>query len=407
MKLKRWALGLLRSPALVVAVVFGTSGVAFALANLLLARALPPREFGLFALALALMNVAIPLAPVGAQGVMNRHRLPVTGRLLARVLITAGLAAGLTALIGGTLYAATGLLLLSLIAAGIIGGGSNELAAAWFQSRQSFAPSLGLTQGANAVILLAALVTLARNSSGAALPVAIVAAGHLAAAGIGWVALFAGRERGPATSAPFPWAESLAIAGLQGAVVFLLQLERLVIPKFLSLEALATFGVLAALVIAPFRMLQMGVNFALLPRLRSAEPAARPRLLLWEAAAVGPVVVLASAAVWLLVPLVERTLLAGKYELGAGLVLAALVAGWVRIASAFADAAVTAVAPAPEIVKLNWMGWLFVLVAVIGAAAGSRYGIPGVLYGASLGWVGRFLLAARIARRHLRAGVAD
>lgn len=62
----RWLRDLLRSPASVAPAVYGSSGVGIALSNLLLARALPPREFGRLALALALMNLAIPLAPAGA-----------------------------------------------------------------------------------------------------------------------------------------------------------------------------------------------------------------------------------------------------------------------------------------------------------------------------------------------------
>ena len=102
-----------------------------------------------------------------------------------------------------------------------------------------------------------------------------------------------------------------------------MQLERLLAPRLLSLEDLARFAVVATLVGSPFRMLQMGAGYTLLPRLRAAtSPHARWKLVRHEALAVALIggaggVILLSAAPW-----IADRLLAGKYELSTGLMVA-------------------------------------------------------------------------------------
>jgi hypothetical protein len=44
-------------------------------------------------------------------------------------------------------------------------------------------------------------------------------------------------------------------------------------------------------------------------------------------------------------------------------------------------------------------------VAALGAAAGARWGLPGVMYGVGLGWVMRASVGLLLAARHLRLPV--
>jgi hypothetical protein len=74
------------------------------------------------------------------------------------------------------------------------------------------------------------------------------------------------------------------------------------------------------------------------------------------------------------------------------------------LASAFADATATALAPASALVRLNAFGWGFVALGFAGALLGAALGeLAGLIYGTSLGWAGRTLLAARLAAPHLHA----
>ena len=71
---------------------FGLGGVGFALGNLLLARALPPAEFGVFTLFLALVQMGASLAPIGLQGQVNRH--PMRAVSPGRPLLTSAIVGG-------------------------------------------------------------------------------------------------------------------------------------------------------------------------------------------------------------------------------------------------------------------------------------------------------------------------
>ena len=181
------------------------------------------------------------------------------------------------------------------------------------------------------------------------------------------------------------------------------QLDRLVIPRLLSFEALATFSVLAVLVIAPFHVLQLAVEHTLLPRLRHAErPAERRRLLRTEALALFGIGLPAGLLAVGIVPWLADLLLGGKYELGRGLVLAAVVAGLLRVASGLARTTAAALGTTSELARLNAQAWFAVLVGAAGAVLGSRFGLTGTIYGTSLGWATLVMVAMRVGARHVR-----
>ena len=51
---------------------------------------------------------------------------------------------------------------------------------------------------------------------------------------------------------------------------------------------------------------------------------------------------------------------------------------------------------------MSLLGWVSVGVAAVGAVAGARWGLPGVIYGVGLGWVMRASVGLFLAARHLR-----
>jgi hypothetical protein len=396
-----------RSPALRTTLVFGFAGIGFAAANLILARALPPLEYALFALVITFLNVGIPLAPLGADVLLNRREIPRDGRLLRRALATSLVMAVLAVSIAGRWYAVEPRLLW-IIAIAVTAGGANYVAGAHFQSRRQFRISLPLLQGINFVMLGAALLTWALGAREALLPIALVGGSYLILAAAGWTALL--QSRGDASSArePFSWGEALSCVGVSGVAILLGQLERLLIPQLLTLELLATYGVLAAIVGSAYRMLWMGVGYSLLPRLRAA-PAVeeRRRIVRTEVVMVGGVVLVASAGIWVVTPWLVGWALAGKYVLPGALIFAALVNGIFKVASAFARAAATALVDNRQLGLLHALGWIAVAMAVIGAIVGARWGLPGVLYGVTLGWISQGLSAAWIAWPHFRRPASE
>jgi O-antigen/teichoic acid export membrane protein len=381
--------------------IYAASGLGFTAANLILARVLSAAEYGLFTLVIALVNLGFPLATIGLDGAVNRRRLAAGPDLLRR-------ASG-AALIVGLGMAAIALLVYQLSPAIVLGifvctnaGGIMMVAAAKFQSEQRFGISLSLSQSPNVVLLLAALVLVLTHSRTAWHPISILAAGFVVAALCGWWLLWDHRW-GRIPPGHFSWTEALSFAGLNAAGLVLLQLDRLVIPHLLSVQDLATYGVLAAFAGSLFRMLSMGVGYTLVPRLRAADSVLeRRRLISQEAKLVTVVVVAGVAVIWVFTPWIERWVLADKYHLTGALLLAAIISGVVKVINSFTKSVVSALATTSELAWVHVFGWVSVALAVFAAVVGARWGLVGVIYGVSMGWLMRALTALFFAFRHLR-----
>lgn len=393
---------LLTSPTMLSVVVHGAAGVGFAAANLVLARLLPEREYAVFTLVIALVNLGYALATCGIDGVVLRRDLDHGPRLLGMVLTTSlPVALGLAAfgVWGYNLTPAQAAMVFVATAA----GAALTVAAARLQRERRYGLSLTLGQSPNLMLAVAALLTAAVHSTRAALPLVVSTLGFVAFATAGWAVVFVERRHRPGPEAPFPWPEALAFMGLNASGLVLVQLDRLVIPQVLPLEELATYGVLAAIVGSLFRVLQMGVGFSLTPRLAAAASIAERRRLMGEEAwTVAVIVILGSLGIWWLTPVVLEAFLAGKYHLTGGLILAGIVAGVAKSLNAFSNATVTALADPRELRLVNVWGWIAVGVSVLAAVGLARYGLPGVVYGVGAGWLLRALTGLAITMRHMR-----
>jgi O-antigen/teichoic acid export membrane protein len=390
------------SPTVLGMAVYGASGVAFVGANLLLARTLSTEQFALLTLLVALTTLGHHLAPMGLDAVVTRDRVAVGWPLLKRVAaLTAavGVAVSITSFLvyGLSASAATWLL------AGTTAGGIMLVAGARFQSQHRFVKSLALVMSQNLVLLLGAVVTIAAGSRTADLSFHILTVGLGVAAALGWALVLRERRESSGEFTGVPWNEALMLAGVSAAAMLFIQLERLVIPHVLTVADLALFGVLGAIAGSVFRVLQMAVGFSLLPRLRSARTVLERRQLIARELRFAVVVAAAGAAsVLVFTPLIERWLLAGKYHLSTGLVVAALFSGVAKIAHAFARATATAVATPRELALVNGAGWVSVAVAICGAVVAAPWGLTGVIYGISLGWLVWAIASFALVMHHLR-----
>lgn len=390
------------SPTLRSVAVYGASGLGFAGANLILARFLPTTEYAVFTLVIALANLGYSLAPAGVDGIVNRRHLDAGPRLLRRTL-SASLLVGVTFVIIAEVGYHMTMPLLLILFISTVAGGAMAVAGAQFQSERRYGISLALTQSPNLALLVAAVAVILSNDREAWLALLISALGFVLAAVFGWSLLFRERASKPARETWFPWGEALSFAGLNAAGLFLIQLDRLIIPHVLPVEDLATYGVLAAIAGSLFRVLQMGVGYTLVPRLRVAGSVPERRhLIAHEAKLVAAMVLVGSAVIWFLTPMVERWLLQGKYHLGGSLLLAALVSGVAKIMDAFTKSTVTALATPAELSMVNWLGWASVALAIVAGVFGARWGLAGVIYGVGLGWLVRALTAFYVILRHLR-----
>ncbi len=241
--------------------MLGLSGLAFAAANLLLARVLPKEEFGRFALLFSIIMIGQSTGPLGANVIVNRYRIDPGRTLLNQVIVTSVLIGVVLLLIAAFHYPLDSVLLVVMFVA-ITAGGAKFVALGHYQSRQRHGISLALYVSTNAVLVVAALVTTVLDSESARTPALILALGMCVAAVLGWLAIAFDRVSLGYPDRRYPWRESLSLVGLLTATLLLNALDRLVIPSFLSLQELATFGVLATIVGWPFQVLHQGVSYA-------------------------------------------------------------------------------------------------------------------------------------------------
>jgi O-antigen/teichoic acid export membrane protein len=391
---------LLHSPTLMPVLVFGVSGAGFALANLILARQLPEDEYALFTLVLALMNLGVPLAAVGLDVLVIRRRLHFGTALLARVLLATTLVGGVVGVMGAAYEVGLPEVIMIVISGST--GAAGLVAAAEYQRRHRFERSLALVHGPNLVLLLGAAAALVADVRAARPALLIQTVGFALSGVVGWLPLLREPRVDPGERT-LPWREAFSLLGANASVTLLSQLDRLIIPHLMPLSVLATYGALSAVVGAFFRVLQRGIGYGLLPRLRAAGSVKeRRRLVAKEARVVGALVFAGSLALWWATPLVQHVLLNDKYQFTPALVLASIVAGWAKIVTGFSRATVAALADGRELVLVNLSGWLSVALAVGAAAVGARWGLVGVIYGVGIGWMLRALTALAITVRHLR-----
>ncbi len=387
----------------------GASGAGFAGANLILARRLPETEYALFTLFLALVNLGYALAPAGIDTFVVRRPVEFGPLFLRKVLIVTLLVGVCFGAIGYFGYDLSGPVSL-LLALATAAGGVMSVAASRFQGELRFGLSLSIAQSPNLVLLVAALLVVVLRGQGAGLAVVVSTAGFVVAAWYGWAILLRERHAKPERGCEIAWGEAVAFAGVNASGLLLVQLDRLIIPHVRPVAELATFGVLAAIVGSLFRVLQQGVGYSLLPRLRSASGVAEQRrLLAHEARLVGVIALLGSAFIWVITPPVLHYLLADKYHLAPALIISGIVAGVTKILNAFSKAAVSALASQRELALVNYFGWASALLAVVAGMTAGAWGLAGVIYGVALGWLLRSVAAFYVTFRHLRvpaAGVA-
>ena len=389
----------LASKSLLAAVIFGLGGIGFSVANLLLARFLPETEFGVFALFLALVQAALAIGPAGADLVINRRGLTPTVRLATSVTITGGIAATLICLAALRVYDVPGSLL-PVFWIALFAASASRLGSAFFQSRNRIMAALSLTQSHNLILLAAVPLALMLDRLDIRFFLLIVAAGYAATAVLGWyMASRLDAEAPDRVSIAILWREGLAGLGIGLAALLLAQTERFVIPIALSYREMAEFAVLAAVSIAPFRMMQIAVGFTLLPRLRNAQsPDTARRYIRQEAGIAAAIGLAGAAAVLLLGPWIVRLFVGDKYEIATSLFVATIAVGWVRMGQSIAVATVNALGSTAQLAYLNGASWLALAVAAASAWQLADLGLVGIVIGVGIGWVVQAVTATVIGR---------
>ena len=197
--------------------------------------------------------------------------------------------------------------------------------------------------------------------------------------------------------------EGLSLLGITAAALILMQMERLLTPRLLTLEDLATFAVAATLIGSPFRMLQMGAGYTLLPRLSTASTAEeRRQLVRREAAAIVIIGAAGAAAHPVRGTLGRRTAPRRQVPPFDGADDRRTGQRGVKLVDGFATTMVWALGSPRQLAMLNWVSWTCAGVGLVGAWVGSRWGLMGLMYGVTLGWLGRGAVAGTLAATLVR-----
>lgn len=393
---------LLVEPTVRATLVFGLSGLAFALGNLFLARTMSVEDYAKFALAIALFNVFGLLTPLGIDQALLRHRIDPGPRLLVLICMT-GTMIGLTIGTGYWLYTdiqieSVWMLALSITSGGII---ATLVALARAQHRQSAA--LLLATIASWILLAIGIASFFHPMQLPLIPITLFAVANLLAAVIGWFILSRAHRIVKSERVSVPWAESFSLLGIAAIGTLVLQLERLIIPMTIGLEELAVFSVLASVAIFPFRLLTAGAGFSLVPKLRATtDRQQRLRMIGRELISIGALALLSTIGIVLLAPIVTELFTAGRYHISLSLAFAACVNGYSKIMQTIPRALITACGNDQDITRLNRLGWVGLSASVVGGFLGANWGLEGLLYGVAIGSMAGTLPAIILAKGKLK-----
>jgi O-antigen/teichoic acid export membrane protein len=404
---------LTRSRSLRAVIIFAAGGFGFAAGNVVLAMVMPPADFGVVALVLALNQFSLTIGTFGMEVIVNRHRPRVNGTFTAYLLVAATTTSLIVAVVAGYYYKLSVPVMVFLFVM-VVASTTNRVIAAVFQEDRRISGSLFLLQIHNYTLLLAAGVVVLLPRWGAALIVGVVASGYVCTASWGWwhVRRTMSTDR-QAVSVRLLLSEGAAIVGLSVAVQTLFQFERLAIPKIGSMEMLATYAVLAAIAGSPYRMIQLGNSFTLLPSLRAATDGNAARAVIRSETITAAIAAAGSSLVVIVgAPLVFHFLLHDKYVIGWELLAVMIAIGLARVWEGFSSTIVSALGSATRMAQLSLVSWISLAIALAGAIGGRAYGLLGILCGMQLAWLtlagaGTWLALRSFRERFELAGASE
>lgn len=394
-----------------VAVWIGAGGVALMVGNLVLAGVLSAEDFGRLTLVEALLSVGVGIGPLGHDNLVVRKEIPQRWGSILRISSVSLLPA---ILLGGVAWFLYGLGLsgAALVTLGCWGGSIGLLCASFDRADVRLDRAQAVSQLPFLAFAAGALILWILGDQGW-LSAGFAIVGGYALSGLVGLLTFGMRPglQEPVASPAAEigswwerWRKAFTFLGIVSSGFILNQVERFIIPRALGLEELAVFGVAATLVLGPYKLLQGGIGYALMPRLTSAARSGERRSLIARElrfAVISSMAVGVAAVV--LVPLAVQLLYGGKYPVGVGIVLAVALVGALRATYGAVAATAKALGNGTELRQYNATGWASIGVAVAGGFGFAWGGLVGVTLGVAGGWLVRTFVVGLIARGALAA----
>lgn len=387
----RQASAVIASPSLQASVWIGVGGLSLTGAGLLLAAVLPAEDYGRFAIVVALLSLGAGIAPMGFDQLAVRGEIPRSRSVLigvAVVSLPASVALGASAVLQYGLD--------STVAITVIVGSSAAAIARVVAAYDQGALRLNRAQLLIQLpYLFLALGSVAFWGSGAddwQAAILILVTGFLS---IGIVGFAAARREADASELPSLaafrsrslWSRAFAFAGIQGGGSLLGQLERILIPILVSLDGLAAYSVVASVIGSPYKLLQAGIGWSLVPRIRQSKTSKERIRLVRNELRFGTGLGLLSAGILLPIsgPIVFW-LYGDKYPVSFSLLIAVVVLGCIRTLYGVASGTIGGLGDERALALYNRLGWLAIMLGALLSYFLSFAGVVGVVWGVSAAW---------------------
>jgi O-antigen/teichoic acid export membrane protein len=391
--------GLLRSPLVTSAALFGLAGIAFVVATLVYGRLLGHVEFGQAVLVIAICLSAIQAAPAGLVALVVRRDLAIRPALIV-VASALGVVYGIAGvLVAAFVYGLRGPVL-AVIGGTILIGSTALSSIAGLQRQHRFRQASLVSQAANLGLLCVAVLMMAGLARSPGAPVVGAAVALAAAGAVAWRSVL----RGATGGAPLQWSlwrQGLGFSSLTLSAEVFAQIDRFLIPLLLGYDQLGIFAVVAAVALAPFRMLEMAALTTLGPRLRVAAIAQRGRLLLTDVVLLSLLTSIAGVFLLLIGHHICQYVMPDQ-SFDRALIVAVVASGFARVLVALAQGTVVAWASHEDVQWLQAQSWCSLAFSVVAAWYLSQFGLVGAIYGVSTGWLLKAGLTFIVTARYLQ-----
>lgn len=311
---------------------FGMGALCFGVGMILMANAIEPTALGLVALFLALVKIGLSLGPMGLDILLIRTR-PKEDLMPYAATVRSALISALIAIVAASAVYELDFKIIFVLSFGLVSATFWRMFLILDQARDRKILALTSSQVPNASVLLMGLLAWGFDVDCVWLLCLIASTGYAAPAMSSWL-LSRARPLDKQTSDRMERriSDRLGLAGIAVVAMLMSQLERFLIPEFLTLSDLAIYAAVASVAVAPVKLLTAAAGFYLLPLLISARtPRELKRVVLRQSA----VLLIAAVGACLLVlavsPWVWPAVLPEQFEVNTSLVMAVLYIAFVRL----------------------------------------------------------------------------
>jgi len=390
----------IKIPSLGPAVVYGFAGLAFIVGTLAMSLALNAEDFAEATLLVAICNLAAAAAPAGMNGIVLRYNLRTDGKLLTIGALAVLLSALVTTGIAYEVYdlpQSTA----AILFASVLSGGLAFSAIPKLQRRRNFVGAAFVSQSAAFWMLVAAVIMDMGFERTSTFPITLITVGFIVSCILFFKPLISHRST-DVLAKPKLWKEAAHFWGIALSSELMSQLERLLIPFLLDIKSVGSFAVVAAVAIAPYRVIELATATTLVSRLQSATTASKRRqVFIREAMLLIPVSVGGGAVILFAGLPICEFVRPDVSDITYTVLAMGAFSGFCRVLTSLSRSVASAFCTPRELALVNGSAWFAIAAGVLAAWMLAGYGLAGVILGFAIGWLVRAVLTGMICYGYL------